>query len=111
LRASEFDGTELVEFFRALGDPVRLEMVRSLAHHGEVACTTYENHFSLAKSTISYHVRTMRMAGMIGVRKEGSFYFYQLQSDTFERLAPGLLDSFAAGPDPLAGKEALGRVG
>ncbi len=87
--------------FRALGDPVRLAMVQMLARHGEVSCVTYERQFALAKSTISYHVRTLRMAGMITVRKEGAFYHYQLQQAIFERLAPGFLESLAASEDPL----------
>ena len=84
---------ELVEFFRGLADPVRLEMIRAMAREREVACTTYERRFSLAKSTISYHIRTLRMAGMITVRKEGPYYYYQLEESTFERLAPGMLES------------------
>jgi DNA-binding transcriptional ArsR family regulator len=95
---------EHVEFFRGLADPVRLEMIRAMAREREVACTTYERRFALAKSTISYHIRTLRMAGMITVRKEGPYYYYQLQESTFERLAPGMLKSFRK-VDGAASKE------
>ncbi|MEA2623449.1 MAG: hypothetical protein QOH61_2359 [Chloroflexota bacterium] len=90
--------SNLVEFFRALADPVRLEMVRCIARDGEVACTTFEGMFAIAKSTISYHIRMLRMTGMITVRKDGPFYHYQLVTDTFDQLAPHLLESLVGRP-------------
>lgn len=92
------DDPQQVELFRALGDPVRLVMVKMLARSDEVACTMYERAFGITKSTISYHVRTLRHAGLLTVRKDGSFYHYRLVPETLERLAPGLLGALASQP-------------
>jgi ArsR family transcriptional regulator len=69
---------EYVETFRALSDPTRLEMIRMAAETDEVACTTFLERFGVSKSTISYHVKVLRSAGLIKVRKEGQFYRYRL---------------------------------
>jgi ArsR family transcriptional regulator len=92
------DVEEHVELFRALGDPVRLTMIRMLARVDEVACTTYDSVFPVSKSTISYHVRALRSAELLTVRKDGSFYHYRLRPETFDRLAPGLLEAIRSQP-------------
>jgi len=92
------DVEEQVELFRALGDPVRLTMIKMLARVDEVACTTYDSVFPVSKSTISYHVRALRSAALLTVRKDGSFYHYRLRPETFDRLAPGLLEAIRSQP-------------
>jgi len=81
----------LVDVFRALGDPTRLEMMRMISQDGEVACTTFLDRFAVTKSTISYHVRILRAAHLVAIRKEGTYYFYRLAPDVPERL-PALTD-------------------
>jgi ArsR family transcriptional regulator len=81
-----------VELFRALGDPTRLEMVRRMAREGEVACSAFLEQFDVTKSTISYHVRILRTARLVHIRKEGPWYFYRLAPTTFDAVLPGLLD-------------------
>jgi len=92
------DVADQVELFRALGDPVRLTMIKMLARADEVACTTYDSVFPVSKSTISYHVKTLRSAQLLTVRKDGSFYHYRLRPETFERLTPGLLEAIRSQP-------------
>ncbi len=82
---------ELAAIFTALSDPTRVEMLRLLMAADEVACTTFDAVFPISKSTISYHVRELRHAGLIRVRKEGKFYYYTLLRDQAERRLPGLL--------------------
>ncbi len=82
---------DYAEVFSALGDPTRLEMMRTILADGEVACTTFDEMFPVGKSTISYHVKVLRSARLITVRKEGRFYYYQLRWDTFEHHIPELL--------------------
>ena len=75
----------------ALADPSRVQMLRLLYANDEVACATLETTFALTKSTISYHVRVLRHAGLIQMRKAGKFYYYTLVRDEIERRFPGLL--------------------
>lgn len=93
----------------ALADPTRVQMLRLMAANEEVACAALEATFSLTKSTISYHVRVLRHAGLIRVRKAGKFYYYALVRDEIERRFPGLLTLLGATELPdMAGEETAG---
>lgn len=86
-----------IQLFSALADPTRLEMIRMLASAKEVACTTFDQKFQVSKSTISYHVRTLRNAGVIDVRKEGSFFYYTLVREVFDHYLPRFLEKLQHG--------------
>jgi DNA-binding transcriptional ArsR family regulator len=75
----------------ALGDPVRLEIVRRLAEKTEQPCAALD--CSLAKSTMSHHFRILRESGVIHSRKEGTQYINTLRCDDLEALFPGLLEA------------------
>ena len=87
---------ELAAVGAALADPTRVRMLRLMRANEEVACAALEATFSLTKSTISYHVRVLRHAGLIRVRKTGKFYHYRLMRDEIEQRFPGLLTLLAA---------------
>ncbi len=98
---------ELAAVGAALADPTRVRKLRLLQARDEVACAALEATFSLTKSTISYHVRVLRHAGLIRVRKTGKFYHYALMRDEIERRFPGLLALLAATEPPQAAEAKL----
>ena len=55
----------LVEMFRALGNPIRFEILKFLITHP--GCITGEivGHLPLAQSTVSQHLKVLRKAGWI----------------------------------------------
>lgn len=75
----------------ALGNPVRLEIVRRLAAKGEQACVALD--ISVAKSTMSHHFRVLRESGVLYCRKEGTHQFNSLRREDLDTLFPGLLDA------------------
>lgn len=74
----------------ALGDPVRLEIVKRLATEGEKSCSALCG--ETAKSTLSHHIRILREAGVIYCRKEGTQQINSLRREDLDALFPGLLD-------------------
>lgn len=74
----------------ALGDPVRLEIVKRLAQKGEQPCAALD--VLIAKSTMSYHFRILRESGVLYCRKEGTQHMNSLRRDDLDALFPGLLD-------------------
>jgi DNA-binding transcriptional ArsR family regulator len=80
---------ELHEVLAALGDPVRLDIVRQLADRGEVPCGGFG--LDLAKSTLSHHFKVLREAGLVGARSEGTSLMNHLEKDAIDRKFPGLL--------------------
>jgi DNA-binding transcriptional ArsR family regulator len=94
---------QYVTVFAALSEPIRARMLQMMAQlEGEdLPCTALDEALPIAKSTISYHVQILRRAGLIGVRKAGRNYFYQLRTETFETYAPGFLDHLAETDEPV----------
>ncbi|MDP8944048.1 MAG: metalloregulator ArsR/SmtB family transcription factor [Actinomycetota bacterium] len=85
----------LPNVLHALGDPVRLEIVRALAAVGEQPCKGIE--VSVAKSTLSHHLKVLRDAGLTRTRVEGSRRLVSLRAEEVDRRFPGLLESVLRG--------------
>lgn len=79
----------------ALGDPVRLEMVKRLAVKGEQRCSALCEalDFAIAKSTMSHHFRVLRESGVIYCRKQGTQQINSIRWEDLETRFPGLLDA------------------
>ncbi|BCJ27227.1 ArsR/SmtB family transcription factor [Actinocatenispora sera] len=84
---------EFTTVLTALSDPVRLAIVARLAEvepDGELACTTFA--LPVSKSTQSGHFRTLREAGVIHQRDEGTRRLNRLRRADLDARFPGLLD-------------------
>lgn len=86
----------LEDVLKALGDPIRLEIVRRMSKNDEVACTKLEEVLDVAKSTISYHIKVLFHADLVDIRKEGRFYFYALRAETLDHYLPRFREQLAA---------------
>lgn len=87
----------------ALSDPIRLSVVSQIAKQGAQPCSYFG--LPIAKSTASHHLRTLREAGVVRVRVQGTQHIVDLRSDDLEARFPGLLASIlhaAALSDPLS---------
>jgi DNA-binding transcriptional ArsR family regulator len=84
------DELRLTTVLQALGDPVRLRIVRTLAAaDGERTCGTFE--LGVSKATRSHHFRVLREAGVTHTRAEGTHRHVSLRRDDLEACFPGLL--------------------
>ena len=75
----------------ALSDPVRLFIISEVRKAGE--CTFKNIEVPVVKSTLSHHARTLREAGVVNVRVQGTQRFLSLRADDLEERFPGLLTS------------------
>ena len=82
---------ELADVLYALSDPVRLQIVRELAERGETCCGGLG--VPMPKSSVSYHFKALREAGVTRTRVEGTQRFISLRRDDLEMRFPGLLDA------------------
>ena len=81
----------LADVLHALSDPVRLQIVRSLADREEQSCSAVEA--SVSKSTLSHHFKVLREAGVTHTRVDGTHRLVSLRSGELEERFPGLLAS------------------
>ena len=92
LEYPERDELQLVDVLQALGDPVRLQIVRILDQaDGAIACN--EMGLPVAKSTGSHHLKVLREAGVVRAQVDGTRRYYTLRREDLEGRFPGLLDS------------------
>jgi DNA-binding transcriptional ArsR family regulator len=86
------DEIELVDVLAALGDPVRMQLVRILdAADGALCCA--EIPIPVSKSTGSHHLKVLREAGVVTAQIEGTRRYYTLRRADLEARFPGLLES------------------
>ena len=84
----------LASLLYALGDPVRLEIVRRLAVQGEQPCASLC--CGVAKSTLSHHFKILREAGVVFSRKEGTQRLNSLRRAELDVRFPGLMEGLLA---------------
>ncbi len=87
----EREQIRLENVLTALGNPLRLAVVRTLAKGGEHPCGTLLQ--GLSKSTLTHHWRVLRDSGVIWQRPDGRANLLSLRRDDLDARFPGLLDS------------------
>jgi ArsR family transcriptional regulator len=72
------EAAELAQAFKAIGDPVRLQLLSMIASHagGEVCVCDLTPAFDLTGPTISHHLRVLREAGLIDHERRGTWVYY-----------------------------------
>ena len=93
---------DLVAVLHAFSDPIRLEIVRELAHAGDGRpCGSFD--VPVTKSTLTHHFRVLREAGVLAQRHDGTTKLCTLRAGDLELRFPGLLDAvLSATPDAVA---------
>jgi DNA-binding transcriptional ArsR family regulator len=95
LSAPRRDDLRIEAVFHALSDPVRLQIVRTLASDDEPrACGSFG--LPVSKSTSSHHFRVLREAGVISQRDAGRHRLTELRRDDLDARFPGLLATVIA---------------
>ncbi|ROT29391.1 helix-turn-helix transcriptional regulator [Micromonospora sp. HM5-17] len=89
----------LAPAFKALGDPVRLQLMSMIASApgGEICVCDLTPAFALSGPTISHHLRTLREAGLVEAERRGTWVYYRARPQVMRRLASLLSTEVAAG--------------
>ena len=78
----------LANYAKALGDPIRLQLVDVLAAHpGELCACELLPLFDIAQSTLSHHLKTLADAGILETRRQGLFAYYLVDPGALGDLA------------------------
>ncbi len=72
--------------FHALSDETRLEIVRLLSH-GERCVCELQDVLDAAQSRLSFHLKTLKDAGVVSDRREGRWVYYALNRDALDQIA------------------------
>src|ERR1700741_2239933 len=85
------EGVRMASVAKALGDPVRIQLVDVLRKHaGKVSVCELVPLFDLSQSTVSHHLRVLRDAGIVGYEKRGLWAYYYVHPEALEELSEWL---------------------
>lgn len=74
----------------ALGNPLRLAIIRQLADGSEMSCNALRPQ-EVAKSTMTHHWRVLRDSGVIWQRPQGRENIISLRREDLDERFPGLM--------------------
>jgi ArsR family transcriptional regulator len=78
--------SEAARWFHALSDETRLEIVRMLSR-GECCVCDLTGALGAAQSRLSFHLKTLKTAGLVSDRRQGRWVYYSLNPDVLEAIA------------------------
>jgi len=70
--------------FKALADPVRLELMAHIAARGPICVCHLEEALAYRQPRISKHLAVLRGAGLVTARRDGNWMYYSANQDALE---------------------------
>jgi ArsR family transcriptional regulator, arsenate/arsenite/antimonite-responsive transcriptional repressor len=81
------DAIRLAQVAKALGDPVRIQLVDVLRKHaGKVCVCELVPLFDISQPTLSHHLKKLQRAHLIEVERRGKWAYYSINEDALEVL-------------------------
>ncbi len=80
------DTARAARWFHALSDETRLEIVAMLSH-GERCVCDLQDALDAAQSRLSFHLKTLKDAGLVTDRREGRWVYYALNRELLDEMA------------------------
>jgi ArsR family transcriptional regulator, arsenate/arsenite/antimonite-responsive transcriptional repressor len=71
--------------FHALSEPIRIQVLE-LLRDGELCVGDMCDRLSIAQSKLSFHLKTLKDAGLVKARQQGRWMYYSLNADQFNVL-------------------------
>ena len=101
---------DLARMFKALGDPVRLQLLSRVASHagGEACVCDLSVGLDLSQPTISHHLKVLREAGLLECERRGTWVYYWVVPSSLAQLS-AVLGSTDVSIDQL-GTAQLGTI-
>jgi ArsR family transcriptional regulator len=76
---------DLLRMFRALGDETRLRLLKRL-REGEQCVCDLTDELESKQSLLSFHLRSLKEAGLVTDRRDGRWVYYALNPDALDTL-------------------------
>jgi DNA-binding transcriptional ArsR family regulator len=108
--AGEHDLRRLRTLYRALGDETRLLVIGHLAEGGPMPVRQLSERVGLSQPLISWHLRILRLAGIIDTTRQGREVICRLRTAAFEELHDAEARLVGGTAGVASGSDAPGRV-
>jgi ArsR family transcriptional regulator len=85
------EAIRLAKVAKAIGDPVRLQLIDLLRKHaGRVCVCELVPLFDIGQPTLSHHLKTLRDAGLLDSERQGLWAYYYVKPEALAALATWL---------------------
>src|SRR5687767_9635644 len=85
------EAVRLAAIAKALGDPIRMQLVDVLRRHaGEVCVCELVPLFDVSQPTLSHHLAKLRAAGIVDSERRGLWAYYYVRPDALKELSAWL---------------------
>lgn len=96
---------ELPDHFLALANPTRLRILERLAASGELGVNELAEQLHMSQPRISWHLRMLRVGGVIQTRREGRQVYCSLDVDNIRRFRERLDEMLGIASRPKVREE------
>ena len=93
---------ELPDHFLAFANPTRLRILERLAQAGEESVNDLAEYLHMSQPRISWHLRMLRLGGVIRTRREGRLVYCSLDVENIRHVRQRL--------DEMLGMTQIGKV-
>ncbi|EDO1156964.1 winged helix-turn-helix transcriptional regulator [Listeria innocua] len=83
-KLNELSKSDLLLIFQALSDPIRLDIFLCLLKSKEKRFSGKT--YNISKSTMSHHIKLLKEAQLINLRKEGTTHIYSVNEGLVEQI-------------------------
>lgn len=77
---------EVAEFFKVLGDPTRIRIVRVLYENGELCVGDIVKLVDVTRTAVSHQLRILKDKRIVSSRKDGQMKYYHLDDADVETV-------------------------
>jgi ArsR family transcriptional regulator, arsenate/arsenite/antimonite-responsive transcriptional repressor len=89
--ADRAEAERMATVAKALGDPIRVQLVDVLRKHaGEVCVCELTPLFDVGQPTVSHHLKVLRDAGIVDSERRGLWAYYYVVPDAMKELTTWL---------------------
>ena len=82
------EAIRMADVAKALGDPIRLQLVDVLRKHaGKVCVCELVPLFDIGQPTLSHHLKKLRQAGLVDSERRGLWAYYYVVPDAMKELS------------------------
>jgi len=82
------EAERMAQVAKALGDPIRLQLVDVLRRHaGKVCVCELTPLFDVGQPTVSHHLKVLRQAGIVDSERQGLWAYYYVRPDALKELS------------------------
>lgn len=82
MQAITQDPIQVSTYFRALADPLRIQIIELLRNQELCVCELCEK-IDVSQSKLSFHLKNLKEANLVTARQEGRWIYYSLNLSQF----------------------------